>query len=78
MATMVYAASAAFGALDVFALNLSESYFEQPSAAAMAKANDTEQWGNELSCDATLLPSDALNTHAHRVGSSLLASVFIR
>ena len=30
---------------------MSESYFELHGAAAMAQANDTWQWGSELSCD---------------------------
>ena len=55
MATMVYAASAAFGALDVFALNLSESYFEQPSAAAIALSRQPSRRDDGLSVHAALL-----------------------
>ena len=60
-----------------FALLCQRAILEQRSAAAMAKANDMEQWGYALTRHAALMLSVAINTHVHRVelAACLLASV---
>ena len=49
-----------------FALLCQRAILEQRSAAAMAKANDMEQWGYALTRHAALMLSVAINTQAPR------------
>ena len=49
-----------------FALLCQRAILEQRSAAAMAKANDMEQWGYVLTRHAVLMHSVAINTQQRR------------
>ena len=57
-----------------FALLCQRAILEQRSAAAMAKANDMEQWGYALTRHAALMLSVAINTQRRAAAASLLVS----
>ena len=57
-----------------FALLCQRAILEHRSAAAMAKANDMEQWGYALTRHAALMLSVAINTQRRAAAASLLVS----